>query len=62
MIARLDADREELKAMRNEWNQIRQVAITGLVDFYVDVRENTDASELDPIMKAFNKDLSITSR
>lgn len=62
VIARLDADREELKAMHNEWNQVRQVAITGLVDFYVDVRENTDASELDPIMKAFNKDLSITSR
>ena len=33
-----------------------------LVDFYVDVRKNTDASELDPIMKAFNKNLSIAPR
>ena len=62
VIAHRDADRDELKSIASGMNQVRQVAIARLVEFYADVRANTDDSELNSIIKAFNKDLSVTSR
>ncbi len=57
-----DAKKEELKQIAAEMNNLRHFSFKQLIEFHMVVKENTDESEWDKIMKAFNKELAITTR
>lgn len=62
ILVRKDAGKKELKAMVDEMNVWRNLSFNQVLNFHMLVRENSSETEFKPIMKAFNKELSITDK
>jgi hypothetical protein len=62
VLVRKDATKEELKEMVEEMNVLRNLSFNQLLNFHMLVKENTSETEWDPIMKAFNKELTISGK
>jgi|GEM_PF-2565094 len=56
-----NAAKEELLELGNSLNEIRRLVFDELIDFHILVKENTDMTEWEKVMKEFNKELSITA-
>ncbi len=61
LLANQNATKDELIKLGDTVNKMRQLIFDELIDFHMIVKENTNITEWDKIMKAFNKELSITS-
>ena len=62
ILIRKDAGKEELKVMVDEMNVLRNLSFNQVLNFHMLVREHSTETEFEPIMKAFNKELSITNK
>ena len=62
ILVRKDAAKEELKKMVEEMNILRNLSFNQLLNFHMLVKENTSKTEWEPIMKAFNKELTISDK
>lgn len=62
VIVRRDATREELKKVAEEMNGLRRSGFEQLVQTHMIIKENTDESQWDIILKALNKDLNMAIR
>jgi hypothetical protein len=62
VLIRKDAGKEELKVMVDEMNVLRNLSFNQVLNFHMLVREHSSETEFEPIMKAFNKELSITEK
>jgi len=60
LLVRQDASKEEMKQVAGEVNELRYATFNHLIGFHMVVKEHTDSSEWDKIMKAFNNDMSLT--
>ncbi len=47
--------------LADQLNELRRDGFDDLIDFHMSVKEFTTEAEWDQIMKAFNKELSITA-
>ena len=61
IISKKDATKEELMEMALALNELRFQALNNLVDFHMSAKEYLTQAEWDKIMKAFNKEMSITA-
>ena len=61
LITRQNATKDELLKLGDELNDMRRLIFDELIDFHALLKKNTNSTEWDKIMKAFNKELSITS-
>ena len=61
LITHQNATKDELIKLGNDLNNMRRLIFDELIGFHMLVKENTNSTEWDKIMKAFNKELSITS-
>ena len=61
ILTRQDATKEELKQMAEESNELRRKSSDQLMKFHMLAKENTNKTEWDKIMKAFNKELTLTA-
>ena len=61
LLTRQNATKDELLKLGDELNEMRRHIFDELIDFHILVKENTNRTEWDKIMKTFNKELSITS-
>ena len=62
VLVRKDAGKEELKVMVDEMNVLRNLSFNQVLNFHMLVREHSSETEFEPIMKAFNKELTITDK
>ena len=60
-LASKDATKDELINLSEKVNKMRQIIFNELINFHILVKQNTNATEWDKVMKTFNKELSITS-
>ncbi|MCD4730196.1 MAG: hypothetical protein K8R74_06340, partial [Bacteroidales bacterium] len=60
LLINQNATKDELLKLGNKLNDMRRLIFDELIDFHLLVKENTNITEWDKIMKAFNKELSIT--
>ena len=61
LLTNQNATKDELLKLGDELNDIRRLIFDELIDFHFLVQENTNITEWDKIIKAFNKELSITT-
>lgn len=61
LLTHQNATKDELIKLGNKLNDMRRLIFDELIDFHMLVKENTSITEWDKIMKAFNKELSITT-
>jgi hypothetical protein len=61
VLTNKNATREELLGLGNRMNEFRKKAFTELIDLHFSVRQNTNETEWTAVMKAFNKELSVTA-
>jgi len=61
ILIRKDATKDELEQLAGEMNDLRRLIFDQLIEFHFLVKENTNISEWDKIMKAFTKEFSITA-
>ena len=61
LLVNQDATKDELLKLGDTVNKMRQLIFDELIDFHMLVKENTNITEWDKIMKIFSKELSITS-
>jgi len=61
IINKKEASKAELMEIAEDLNKLRKTGLNELITFYFLVKENTTEAEFAPIMKAFNKELSITA-
>ena len=62
ILIRKDANKEELKVMVDEMNVWRNLSFNQVLNFHMLVREHSTETEFEPIMKAFNKELTVTDK
>ena len=62
VILRRDATREELNQLAQEMNTLRRSGFEQLVQTHMTIKENTDESQWEIIMKELNKDLDMAVR
>ena len=62
VIVRFDATQEEMKQIAEEVNKLRRSSFEKLIQIHMIIKENTDESQWDTILKALNKDLDIAIR
>lgn len=55
-----DISRDQMQQVAEQMNEVRLAVFRHLVDFHMAVKQNTDATEWDQVMKQFNKDISLT--
>ena len=60
LLVNQNATKDELVKLGDTVNEMRQLIFDELIDFHMLVKENTNITEWDKIMKTFNKELSIT--
>ena len=61
LFTQQNATKDKLTQVSDELNDMRRLVFDELIDFHMLVKENTNEAEWDKIMKAFNKELIITS-
>ena len=61
ILIRKDATKDELKQLAGEMNDLRRLIFDQLIEFHLLIKENTNITEWEKIMKAFNKEFSITA-
>jgi len=61
LLTNQNATKDELLKLGNKLNEMRRLIFDELIDFHMLVKENTNITEWDKIMKTFNKELSITA-
>ena len=61
IISNKDASEKDLIKLAKELNELRKLAFNDLTSFHFSVKEFTTQAEWEQIMKAFNKELNITS-
>jgi len=61
LLTNQNATKDELLKLGNKLNEMRRLIFDELIDFHMLVKENTNITEWDKIIKAFNKELSITA-
>ena len=61
ILIRKDSTKDELKQLAGEMNDLRRLIFDQLIEFHFLVKENTNITEWEKIMKAFNKEFSITA-
>jgi hypothetical protein len=61
IVANKSVSEKELKQLAEDMNKYRQIGFDNLINFHFSAKEYTSIDEWDQIMKAFNKELSITS-
>lgn len=61
ILVRKDATKDELEQLAGEMNDLRRLIFDQLIEFHLLIKENTNITEWDKIMKAFNKEFSITA-
>jgi len=62
VIVRFDATQEEMKQIAEEVNELRRSSFEELIQIHMIIKESTDESQWDTILKALNKDLDIAIR
>jgi hypothetical protein len=62
VVVRRDATRDELKQLAEEMNKLRRSGFEQMVQTHMIIKENTDQSQWEIIMKALNKDLDMAVR
>lgn len=62
ILTRKNATKEELTAMFSEMRRLRKICFTEITHFHVLVKEQSSESEFTTVMKAFNKELTITDK
>ena len=60
IVINKNATKEELSKMLSETNELRAMALDQLVGFHMGVKSTSSELEFAPIMKAFNKEMSIS--
>ena len=58
LITHQNATKDELIKLGDELNDMRRLIFDELIGFHMLVKKNTNITEWDKIMKAFNKELS----
>jgi len=61
VINKNNASNAELMKLAEDMNKLRQHTFESVIEFHLSVKENTTVEEWAPIMKAFNKEVSITA-
>ena len=61
ILIRKDATKDELEQLAGEMNDLRRLIFDQLIEFHLLIKENTNITEWDKIMNAFNKEFSITA-
>ncbi len=61
LLTHQNATKDELVKLGDTLNKMRYFIFDELIDFHMLVKENTNITEWDKTMKAFNKEMSITS-
>jgi len=61
LLTNQNATKDELLKLGDTLNDMRRLIFDELIDFHMLVKENTNITEWDKIMKVFNKELSITA-
>jgi hypothetical protein len=56
-----DISRHQMQQVAEQMNEVRLAVFRHLVDFHMAVKEHTDATEWDQVMKQFNKDISLSA-
>jgi len=60
-LSKKEATKSELQKLADDLNMLRITSLENLVNFHFQMKEITTEAEWDQIMKAFNKELSITA-
>jgi len=61
VINNKNATKAELLELAGDLNELRQDAFESVIEFHLSVKENTTEEEWAPIMKAFNKEMTISA-
>ena len=62
ILIKKEANKEELREMARRMNELRRSSFDKVIDFHVVVVENCSEKEMTVIMKAMNKELSVTEK